>query len=223
MNRLSLIILATTLCLSACSKNEEPAKPAAANATAAQPAPNTGKVIQLLEGGGYNYAEVDTGNGKRIWIAGGPIKIKVGETLEWGEHMVMHNFASRTLNRTFEEILFVNAWGPVGSVTVAMAPHKVAPGQLQGQGQAQRPQQNMAGAPGADSGSVKSVTNAGGYSYLEIVQGSKTVWLAVTETQVKAGDKVTWSNGMVMRNFNAKSLGRTFDEIIFAGGVAVVQ
>lgn len=228
MNRFLFLILATALSLTACSKSEttpaampQPAAPVAAPMAVQTQAMNSGKVLQLLEAGGYNYAEVEASNGQRVWIAGSPIKIKVGETVEWGQYAVMRNFNSKTLNRSFDEILFVNAWGPAGGVSVPVAPHGVAPAQ----NQARQPQAPVSapGAVGASAGKIKSVTNAGGYSYLEVTQGERTVWLAVTETAVKAGDKVSWSDGMVMRNFNAKSLGRTFDEIIFVNGISIAK
>ena len=93
-----------------------PAAPVAA-------AQNTGKVLQIIQGGGYTYAEVDTGAGKKVWIAGSPIQVKSGESVQWGDYSVMQNFSSKTLNRTFDEILFVNAWGPVGSAPTPVAPH----------------------------------------------------------------------------------------------------
>lgn len=221
MNRFLLLFLATSLSLTACSSSDgaksaaAPATSAAATAAAPANAPNSGKVLQVLEGGGYNYAEVDAGNGQRVWMAGGPIAIKPGDIVEWGEYAVMRNFNSKTLNRTFEQILFVSTWGPAGRVSAQTAPHGTTPvlNQIV-------PQQS---APGTTGGTVKSVVVAGGYSYLEVTQGDKTVWLAVSETPVKAGDKITWNDGMVMQNFNAKSLGRTFDQIIFAGAIAIAQ
>ena len=78
-------------------------------------------------------------------------------------------------------------------------------------------------ANAADTGVVKSVSNAGGYSYIEIDRGGKTVWVAAMETPMKAGDKVQWQGGTEMSNFTAKSLGRTFDKITFASGVNVVK
>lgn len=88
---------------------------------------NTGKVVQILQGGGYTYAEVDTGAGKKVWIAGSPIQVKSGESVQWGDYSIMQNFSSKTLNRTFDEILFVNAWGPVGSAPTPVAPHGSLP------------------------------------------------------------------------------------------------
>lgn len=108
------------------------AAPAVTSAPA-HPAPpvaatqNTGKVVQILQGGGYTYAEVDTGAGKKVWIAGSPIQVKSGESVQWGDYSIMQNFSSKTLNRTFDEILFVNAWGPVGSAPTPVAPHGSLP------------------------------------------------------------------------------------------------
>lgn len=190
MNRLLLAALAALVGLIAV--------PFAASAAS----PNTGKVVQIQQAGSYTYAEVETENGQRVWMAGNPIAVKPGDAVQWGDYSVMQNFSSRTLGRTFDKILFVNSWGPAG------APD------LGGSGQ---------GAAGANQGEVKSVVAAGGYSYLEVNQGSGTVWVAVPETTVKAGDKVRWDGATTMRNFTAKSLNRTFDQIIFASGVSVVR
>jgi hypothetical protein len=244
LNRLLLVALAAAVGLSACSKKEEAAAPAAASLPAAAPVapptlsaatPNMGKVLQVLQAGSYTYAEVEAQGGEKVWIAGGPIQIKAGDSLQWGDYAVMENFNSKTLNRTFDRVLFVQTWGPVGGSPSQMAPH----GNAQGAPVTQAPQPGMqaphpamqtpaapagqaaAPAPAASQGEVKSVANAGGYTYLEVKQNGGTVWLAVPETTVKAGDRITWDSGMVMRNFNAKSLGRTFDQIVFAGGVTV--
>jgi len=212
--------------LSACSKKEEstsstaPAASQAApatQATAPAPAPqaaaaqNSGKVLQVEHGGGYTYAEVQTAAGPKVWIAGSQIPIKVGDTVEWGQFAVMRDFNAKSLNRTFPEILFVNQWAPSGTAPVAVAPHGTFP------------QPPAPGMGTAESGTVKSVANAGGYSYIEVDRGGQTVWVAAMETPMKPGDKVQWQGGTEMRNFTAKSLGRTFDKIIFAQAVNVTQ
>lgn len=234
LNRLLPFALAAAVSFSACAKKEEAAAPATTPASAppvaapAMPpsqsasAPNSGKVLQVLQAGSYTYAEVEA-EGQKVWIAGGPIQIKAGDSVQWGSYMVMNNFNSKTLNRTFDQILFVDNWGPAGGATIQMAPHGNMPGHPGAMAPAAAAGQGAAPAPGASQGVVKSVANAGGYTYLEVDQGGSTVWIAVPETSVKASDKVSWSQGMVMRNFNAKSLGRTFDQIIFAGGVTVAK
>ncbi|MGE5492011.1 MAG: GW dipeptide domain-containing protein [Actinomycetota bacterium] len=237
MNRLLPFALAAAVGLSACSKKDEapaPATPAASNAAAPAPAapatpptlsastPNTGKVLQVLQAGSYTYAEVES-EGKKLWIAGGPIQIKAGDTVQWGNYAVMNNFNSKSLNRTFEQILFVDNWGPQGGSTVQVAPHGNMPAAHPAAPSGAPAGQAAAPAAGARQGVVKSVANAGGYTYLEVVQGGSTLWIAAPETAVKAGDKVSWEGDMVMRNFTAKSLGRTFDQIVFANGVTVTK
>lgn len=182
-----------------------PAQPAAAV--------NVGKVLQLQHGGGYTYAEVQTAAGQKVWIAGSQIDVKPGTEVQWGNYAVMRDFTAKSLGRTFPEILFVDRWGPVGQAAKAVAPHGSFP----------NPQAaGTEGGPTA-SGTVKSVTHAGGYSYIEVDQGGKTVWVAATETPMKKGDKVQWQGASEMRNFTAKSLGRTFDQILFAQSVAVAK
>ncbi|MBC7858429.1 MAG: hypothetical protein H7Z39_06545 [Burkholderiaceae bacterium] len=117
--------------------NAMPSMPAAMPATknapvAAHPAmpvaaaPNSGKVVQILQAGGYTYAEVESG-GRKVWIAGSPIQVKAGDIVQWGDYSIMQNFNSKTLNRTFDEILFVNAWGPAGAAPTPVAPHGKPP------------------------------------------------------------------------------------------------
>lgn len=227
MNRLLLVAVAAVVGLSACSKKEEVA--AAGQAAAIPATPNSGKVLQILQAGGYTYAEVESPNG-RIWIAGGPIEVKEGDAVQWGDYALMQNFTSKSLGRTFEQILFVNSWGPVGGSLAQVAPHGSMPA-AGGMGQmsphaampGHPPMGQAAAAGGANQGVVKSAQAAGGYSYLEIDQGGTIVWVAAPETAVKAGDKVSWDGGPTMSNFNAKSLNRTFDQIVFAGGVSVVK
>lgn len=188
-----------------------------ASAPAAQaPAGNTGKVLQTQNGGGYTYAEVQTAAGQKVWIAGSQIDVKPGGEVQWGHHAVMQNFQAKSLNRSFSEILFVDSWGPVGAAPTTTAPHGSLPSpQLAGD----------AAAPGAGAGgTVRSVTNAGGYSYIEVDQGNGSiVWVAANETPMKKGDKVRWEGGSTMHNFSSRSLGRTFESIIFAQSLAVAK
>ncbi|HET8749005.1 MAG TPA: hypothetical protein VFM98_25660 [Ramlibacter sp.] len=200
--------------------NAAPAAPGASH--------NRGKVLQALEGGGYTYAEVQMASGKKVWIAGSHIAVKPGTEVEWGNYGLMRDFPSKSLGRTFDEILFVDRWAPAGQAAVAVAPHGTFPNGMPA-ATADQMAAAAAGAPAAAAaadpsarGTVKTVTNAAGYSYIEVDQGSgKTVWVAAMQTPMKAGDKVQWEGGTQMSNFTARSLGRTFDKIIFAQAVSV--
>jgi hypothetical protein len=199
------------------------------NSAAAAPnaSHNRGKVLQTAEGGGYTYAEVQMASGKKVWIAGSHIDVKQGAEVEWGNYGLMRDFQAKSLNRTFQEILFVDRWAPVGQAPVAVAPHGTFPNGVPAVTADQMAAAAAGAAPAAAAdpsarGTVKTVTNAGGYSYIEVDQGGgKTVWVAAMETPMKAGDKVQWQGGTQMSNFTARSLGKTFDKIIFAQAVSV--
>lgn len=86
------------------------ATPGAAPAPqAAQPAPapsgNTGKVLETQASGGYTYLRVDAG-GREQWVAVPQAEIPVGATVTWAPGAVMQNFHSKSLNKTFPQIVF---------------------------------------------------------------------------------------------------------------------
>jgi hypothetical protein len=65
-----------------------------------------GKVTATMDSGGYTYIEFEE-KGRKLWVASGKIEVSVGDTIEFSGAAPMKNFRSRTLNRTFESILFV--------------------------------------------------------------------------------------------------------------------
>ncbi|MEK6742809.1 MAG: hypothetical protein AABZ15_04335 [Nitrospirota bacterium] len=69
------------------------------------------------------------------------------------------------------------------------------------------------------SGKVVETMNSGGYTYVSIENGGKRTWVALPDTKVKVGQQITCQPGMPMQNFTSKTLNRTFDSIIFSGGI----
>jgi len=65
----------------------------------------TGKVLEYVTAGGYTYINVATDSGEK-WIAVNQVAIEVGEEVTYMDGMVMQNFFSKSLDRTFPEILF---------------------------------------------------------------------------------------------------------------------
>lgn len=72
----------------------------------------------------------------------------------------------------------------------------------------------------AQTGKVLEVFDSSGYTYLKLATEQGEQWAAIGQTEVKVGDVVTLQNPMIMSNFTAKSLNRTFEEIYFASGVS---
>jgi hypothetical protein len=90
----------------------------------AQPtATRLGRVVQTFDSGGFTYVQLDV-DGSDVWIAGPPTRIAVGDLLATSEGVLMADFHSRTLNRTFERIWFVASWRDMG---VAPVPVEDAP------------------------------------------------------------------------------------------------
>lgn len=74
----------------------------------------TGRVISTMESGGYTYIEFEE-DGKKLWAAGPLTQVYVGDLIYLSDAVTMNNFHSKTLNRTFESILFT-AFIQVGEV-----------------------------------------------------------------------------------------------------------
>lgn len=71
-----------------------------------------------------------------------------------------------------------------------------------------------------NQGVVKTILQAQAYTYLEVInQNQEVVWLAGTKLDVKPGDHVGYSKGVLMSGFYSKELNRTFREILFVGQV----
>lgn len=82
---------------------------------------------------------------------------------------------------------------------------------------------NAAAGMPADEGKVLSTLDAPGYTYMELANTEKRFWIAAPTTRVKTGDRVRFDQSMVMKNFNSKTLNRTFDQIIFVNSATVLN
>jgi len=65
----------------------------------------SGKVVETMNAGGYTYVSVEK-DGKKTWIAIPVTEVKVGQEVTYQPGVEMRNFTSKTLNRTFESIIF---------------------------------------------------------------------------------------------------------------------
>lgn len=69
--------------------------------------PHIAKVVDKLTSNNYNYLQV-TENKETFWIAVPTMEIEVGETVYFSKFMIMKDFESKNLDRTFETVLFVD-------------------------------------------------------------------------------------------------------------------
>ena len=70
----------------------------------------SGKVVETMDSGGYTYVLLDN-DGKQTWVAVPKMKVVKGSNMSFQPGAEMENFHSKTLNRTFEKIIF--SGGPV--------------------------------------------------------------------------------------------------------------
>jgi hypothetical protein len=66
-----------------------------------------GTVMETMNSGGYTYVLLDQGDAT-IWVAGPEMSVELGQKMSTGDGMAMNNFHSRTLDRKFDTIYFVN-------------------------------------------------------------------------------------------------------------------
>ena len=66
-----------------------------------------GKILKKEEVMGYDYLKVSE-NGKERWVAIAKAPVKVGDTIGYDTKTVMKDFKSKSLGRTFSEIVFAN-------------------------------------------------------------------------------------------------------------------
>jgi hypothetical protein len=156
-------------------------------------------VLETMTGGGYTYVR-GAMNGEEAWFAGPGTALAVGDTVLVADPMPMQNFSSSSLNRTFDVLYFVGSYGK-GAAPVT-APR---------------------GTSFGTEGEVLEVLSGGGYTYVRVDNEGESLWMAGPPTKVEEGDIVSWRDGSMMRDFSSRTLGRTFEEILFVQEIAVVR
>jgi len=89
-------------------KNSGAAAPAKTPMRAPTGPAQQGKVIEMTSGSGYSYLLLNAG-GQEYWIAGTQVSAKVGDVVSYVENVTMVNFTSKTLNKTFDKIVFASS------------------------------------------------------------------------------------------------------------------
>jgi hypothetical protein len=176
----------------------------------------SGKVVETVDSGGYTYICLEK-DGKKTWVALTTMKVKVGDELNLMPGAEMNNFTSKTLNRTFDKVIFS------GGLAVSPADKKAADKKA-----AEKKAEDKKAAPTkleppVLSGKVVETMNAKVYTYLKIEKDGKAGWTAVPNTTIKVGDEVEVLPGTDMGSFTSGNLGRTFENIHFSDGLVSVN
>lgn len=78
----------------------------------------TGTVAETLESGGYVYIRLEDG----VWIAANTFAVTKGDEIQYSGAMEMNDFHSKSLDKSFESILFVSEASLVGGDAAAKTP-----------------------------------------------------------------------------------------------------
>jgi len=66
---------------------------------------------------------------------------------------------------------------------------------------------------------ITETLSSGGYTYMKVQEGNNNYWVAMTLRDAKVGDNISFSEQGWMKNFESKTLHRTFDNILFASDI----
>ncbi len=198
-----LVVSLAVLTLSACSKEEAPkaeapaAQPQAA-APAAKAAGITGKVVETMNAAGYTYVQVDDGQ-QKIWAAAPEFSVAVGDDVIVPDGMPMSNYHSKSLDRDFEVVYFVDSI--LNPNADAAAPKDAAIPE-------NHPDTKVSAAAPAQV-DLSGITKA---------EGGKTVAEIVTGKADLAGKEITLRGKVV--KYNAQIMGKNWLHIQDGSGAA---
>jgi hypothetical protein len=86
----------------------------------------SGKVVETMDSGGYTYVKLQK-SGKSMWVAVPQMKVTVGQEMSFAPGMVMTDFKSNSLNRTFDAIVFSTGVAGLETKASGQKPSEVKP------------------------------------------------------------------------------------------------
>ena len=67
-----------------------------------------GEVVAVEQAGAYTYLEIKEKTEKTFWVAVSSADVKIGDYVRFQMELVTKNFKSKTLGRTFAEVMFAS-------------------------------------------------------------------------------------------------------------------
>lgn len=138
--------------------------------TATPAAAPGGEILETMDSAGYSYVHLDMGT-EKVWIAGPTTAgLKVGDRVAFDGAMEMRNFHAKSLDRTFETILFVGLIAKEGEISASESSSGGMHGGMGGMGGTASADEPISGTKTMlESAGVEGVVKAaGGYTVGEI-------------------------------------------------------
>ncbi|OGQ86910.1 MAG: hypothetical protein A2512_12400 [Deltaproteobacteria bacterium RIFOXYD12_FULL_56_24] len=192
--------------------------------------PLQGKAKEVLEGGGYTYVLI-AGEKGDTWVAMPGTKIAVGDACTVAEGQIMQNFPSKSLNRTFEKIVFASGLAGKGGNAAAKP---AAAGEDFGAAMQKEGGAATAGAEPVSPGSAKAVVPfaelkvakaTGGNAYTVADVFGKAASLNGKKVKIKAqvvkfSPQIMGKNWLHLQDGTGNSAKNTHDLVVTSAGKA---
>jgi hypothetical protein len=207
----SILLFPVATCSNSNSQVASPPHAAAAPEPAA-PADIAGIVAETMDAAGYTYVLLDTGR-EKVWFAGPGCKVKVGDKLTIKPGLEKTNFTSKTLNRTFDKLYFVES---LGAASDTKAVCSASPAQSAGSSP-----HNLEGSSSTLEGSSRTAApRPAGIDFAGIKKpaGGKTVEQIHAEKKALAGKHVVLRGKVV--KFSPEIMGKNWAHVQDGTGAA---
>jgi hypothetical protein len=66
---------------------------------------------------------------------------------------------------------------------------------------------------------VSEAIDSGGYTYIRCMEGNTEIWLAMPQIKVNNGENISFYETPSLMNFESKTLGRKFSQLMFVPGI----
>jgi uncharacterized membrane protein YcgQ (UPF0703/DUF1980 family) len=164
----------------------------------------TGTIVETMNASGYTYMLVETGT-EKTWVAIPAAAVEKGSTVKYYEGMVMKNFTSKTLDRTFDSVVFSPGLADEKTGAAQQPASKTTKDSFSEAVKAEKmstapaPAMNMsAGSAGAiaplEEISIEKATGTNGYTVEEVFTKAKEL----AGKKVKVHGKVVKFSSMIM-------------------------
>lgn len=180
-------------------------------------------VAEVLQANAYTYLRL-TENESEHWAAVPKMQAEVGKTYYYKGGMLMTNFESKDLGRTFEEVYFLGGISTEPITAENEAAQKAQQKAAMPHGGTPQNTTATTTEPNTETGTheivVKEILQANKYTYLLGTENGADHWVALPKIEAEVGKTYYYSGGMLMTAFESKDLNRKFDEVYFINGVS---
>jgi len=182
---------------------------------AAETGPATGTVAETIDSGGYVYIKLEDG----VWIAANTFAVSKGDKVQYSGAMEMNDFHSKSLDKTFDSILFVSEAGLVGGAGAAKTPVT-----LPGNAQLKKPRAAQAPA----SGEIKPLSD--GKTIADIFAESDQLneqMVSLNAKVIKINKNIMGRNWITLQDGTGtqpeNKLVATTQEVVSPGDILIVK